>query len=115
MRLLLEAYRLYLGGLAELRVADPDEFIAALESWGLTGEGVNLAAAVIDDAARVAGADLGQLAGELGSQRTRHLTRSGELAEEIGRLRRAATTPRRLRIRGLRRSATAVPVRRCGG
>ena len=69
MRLLLEAYRLYLGGLAELRVADPDEFIAALESWGLTGEGVNLAAAFIDDAARVAGADLGQLAGELGSQR----------------------------------------------
>ncbi|HET6187022.1 MAG TPA: TIGR02680 family protein, partial [Trebonia sp.] len=87
MRLLLEAYRLYLGGLAELRVADPDEFIAALESWGLTGEGVNLAVAVIDDAARVAGADLGQLAGELGSQRTRHLTRAGELAEEIGRLR----------------------------
>ena len=87
MRLLLEAYRLYLGGLAELRVADPDEFIAALESWGLTGEGVNLAAAFIDDAARVAGADLGQLAGELGSQRTRDATRAGELAEEISRLR----------------------------
>jgi uncharacterized protein (TIGR02680 family) len=87
MGLLLEAYRLYLGGLAELRVADPDEFIAALESWGLTGEGVNLAAAFIDDAARVAGADLGQLAGELGSQRARYVTRAGELAEEISRLR----------------------------
>ena len=52
MRLLLEAYRSYLDGLAELRVADPDELIAALESWGLTGEGVNPAAAVIGDAAR---------------------------------------------------------------
>ena len=87
MRLLLDAYRSYLSGLAELRVADPDELIAALESWGLTGEGANPAAAIIDDAARVAGAELGQLAGELSSQRTRHVTRAGELAEEIGRLR----------------------------
>ena len=68
-------------------MADPDELIAALESWGLTGEGANPAAAIIDDAARVAGAELGQLAGELGSQRTRHVTRAGELAEQIGRLR----------------------------
>ena len=87
MRVLLEAYRSYLGGLAELRVADPDELIAALESWGLTGDGVNPAAAIIDDAARVAGADLGHLAGELGAQRTRHVTRAGELADQIGRLR----------------------------
>ena len=29
MRLLLDAYRSYLSGLAELRVADPDELIAA--------------------------------------------------------------------------------------
>ncbi len=33
MRLLLDAYRSYLSGLAELRVADPDELIAVLESW----------------------------------------------------------------------------------
>jgi uncharacterized protein (TIGR02680 family) len=87
MRLLLDAYRSYLSGLAELRVVDPDELIAALESWGLTGEGANPAVAIIDDAARAAGAELGRLAGELGGQRTRHLTRAGELAEEIGRLR----------------------------
>ncbi len=55
MRLLLEAYRSYLSGLTELRVADPDELIAALEGWGVTGEGANPAAAVIDDAARAAG------------------------------------------------------------
>ena len=87
MRLILDGYRSYLSGLAELRVADPDELIAALESWGLTGEGTNPAAAIIDDAARAAGAELGQLAGELRSQRNRHVTRTGELAEEIGRLR----------------------------
>ena len=71
MRLLLDAYRAYLGGLAELRVADPDELIAALEAWGITGEGANPAAAIIDDAARVAGAELGNMAGELSGQRTR--------------------------------------------
>ena len=30
MRLLLDAYRSYLSGLAELRLADPDELIAVL-------------------------------------------------------------------------------------
>ena len=87
MRLILDGYRSYLSGLAELRVADPDELIATLESWGLTGEGTNPAAAIIDDTVRVTGAELGQLAGELGSQRTRHVTRAGELTEQIGRLR----------------------------
>ena len=87
MRLILDGYRSYLSGLAELRVADPDELIATLESWGLTGEGTNPAGAIIDDAVRVTGAELGQLAGALGSQRTRHVTRAGELTEQIGRLR----------------------------
>jgi uncharacterized protein (TIGR02680 family) len=87
MRLLLDGYHLYLSGLAELRVADPDELIAALESWGLTGEGTNPAIAITDDAARVAGAELGRLAGHLSSQRTRHVTRADELAREIARLR----------------------------
>ena len=87
MRLLLGRYRMYVSGLAELRVADPDELIAALESWGLTGEGANPAVAITDDAARMAGAELGQLAGQLSSQRTRHVTRADELAQEIARLR----------------------------
>ena len=87
MRLLLDAYRLYLSGLAELRVADPDELIAALESWGLTGEGANPAVAIIDAAARAAGAELGNMTGKLSTQRTQHATRAGELADEIGRLR----------------------------
>jgi uncharacterized protein (TIGR02680 family) len=87
MRLLLDTYRSYLGGLAELWVADPDELIAVLEGWGLTGEGANPAAAIIDDAARAAGQELGQLEGKLITRRTRHVTRADELAEEISRLR----------------------------
>jgi uncharacterized protein (TIGR02680 family) len=87
MRLLLDGYRLYLSGLAELRMADPEELIAALESWGLTGEGVNPAVAIIDAAARAAGAELGQLFGEVTTRRTGHVTRAAGLAEEIGRLR----------------------------
>ena len=87
MRLLLDAYRSYLAILAELRVADPDELIADLESWGVTGEGANPAVTIIDDAARAAGAELGRLAGELSTQRAGRVTRAGELAEEIGRLR----------------------------
>lgn len=85
--LLLAAYRSYLDSLAELRVAGPDELITALESWGVTGEGANPVVAIINDAARVAGAALGQLAGQLDSARTRHVTRAGELSGEIARLR----------------------------
>ena len=87
MRLLLDDYRLYLSGLAELRVADPDELVAALESWGLTGEGTNPAVTIIDAAARAAGAELGRLFGEVTTRRTGHATRASALAEEIGRLR----------------------------
>ncbi len=87
MGLLREAYRSYLAILAELRLADPDELIADLESWGVTGEGANPAVTIIDDAARAAGAELGRLAGELSTQRAGRVTQAGELAEEIGRLR----------------------------
>jgi uncharacterized protein (TIGR02680 family) len=87
-RLLLDAYRSYLSGLAELRVSDPDELIAALEDWGVTGEGTNPAVAIIDAAARAAGTELGRRAGELTTRRTRHVTRAGELTDEIGLLRR---------------------------
>jgi uncharacterized protein (TIGR02680 family) len=87
MRLLLDAYRSYLSGLAELRVADPDNVIAVLESWGVTGEGANPAVAIIDAAARAAGTELGRLAGERTTRRTAHVALAGELAEEIGRLR----------------------------
>jgi len=84
---LLGAYRSYLSVLTELRVTDPDELSAALESWGVTGEGANPAVAIIDAAARAAGAELGRVAGELTGRQTAHARRAGELADEIGRLR----------------------------
>jgi uncharacterized protein (TIGR02680 family) len=87
MRQLLDGYRSYLNGLAELRVADTDELIADLGSWGLTGEGANPAVAVIDAAARAAGAELGNMTGKLSTQLAQRATRAGELADEIGRLR----------------------------
>jgi uncharacterized protein (TIGR02680 family) len=87
LRLLLDSYRSYLTGLTELRVADPDELIAALDGWGITGEGANPAAAIIDDAARAAGAELGNMAGKLGARRTQRATRADELANEVAWLR----------------------------
>ena len=115
MRLLLDAYRSYLSGLAELRVADPDELIAALESWGLTGEGANPAVAIIDDAARAAGAELGQLAGELGTSADPACDAGGRAGggdrpAARGRPRRPAGPAHA----GRQGSATAVPARRCG-
>jgi uncharacterized protein (TIGR02680 family) len=87
VRLLLDAYRSYLGGLAELRVSDPDELIGALEGWGVTGEGANPAVDIVDAAARAAGVELGHLDGRLSGQRIRHVTQADEIAKEIGRLR----------------------------
>src|SRR6202020_454834 len=68
----VSAYRSCLAGLAELRIEDPDELIAALQAWAATGEGANPAAAAIDDAARAAGAELGALEAGLSAQRATH-------------------------------------------
>ena len=77
MGLLVDAYRSFLSGLAELRLAEPDELIAALEEWGRAGDGPNPAVATIDAAAREAGTELGRAAGELGGQRARHARAGG--------------------------------------
>ncbi|MGA8461277.1 MAG: TIGR02680 family protein, partial [Streptosporangiaceae bacterium] len=58
---LASTYRSYLAGLTELKVADPDDLIDALEAWAVTGDGANPASAAVDDAARAAGAKLGRL------------------------------------------------------
>ncbi|MGH3210229.1 MAG: TIGR02680 family protein, partial [Trebonia sp.] len=113
MRLLLDAYRLYLSGLAELRVTDPDELIAALESWGLTGEGANPAVALIDAAARAAGAELGNMTGKLSTARTQRAARAAELADEIGRLRAGghdAPPPPHTRAAGVRDGRPGAPL-----
>jgi uncharacterized protein (TIGR02680 family) len=84
---LARAFRSYLDELTELRVADPDELIAALGVWAATGNGANPAVAAIGDAARAAGTELGRLGAELSAQRTAHTERAGELEGEIERLR----------------------------
>jgi uncharacterized protein (TIGR02680 family) len=86
-RELAGAYRAYLGGLTEVRVADPDELIGPLEAWAVTGDGANPAVAAIDDAARAAGAELGRLDARLSAQRASHQDHARELEREIGRLR----------------------------
>ena len=115
MRLLLDAYRSYLSGLAELRVADPDELIAALESWGLTGEGANPAVAIIDDAARgdrrrtwPTGRGTRQSADPACDAGGR--AGGGDRPAARGRPRRPAGPAHA----GTQASATAVPARRCG-
>ena len=84
---LADAYRSYLGGLAELRVADADELLANLAAWAVAGDGVNPAVAAVDDAARTAGAGLGGLAADLTTRRSAHAQRAEETEREIERLR----------------------------
>ena len=86
-RELAGAYRAYLDGLTELRVAGPDELIGALQAWAAIGDGANPAVAAIDDAARAAGAELGRLDAELSAQRAAHAGHAHELEREIDRLR----------------------------
>jgi uncharacterized protein (TIGR02680 family) len=81
------AYRSYLDGLTELVIADPDELIDALAAWAATGDGANPAVALVDDAARAAGTELGRLEQGLAARRTEHAERAGELGQEIDRLR----------------------------
>jgi len=84
---LAAAYRSYLGGLAELRIADADGLLAALEGWAVAGDGANPAVAAIDDAARAAGAELGRLEAGLSARRAELAGAAGDLAAEIARLR----------------------------
>jgi uncharacterized protein (TIGR02680 family) len=84
---LASAYRAYLGGLTELRVADPGELTEALHAWAVTGDGANPAVVAINDAARAADAELGRLGAELTARRAVHRSRADELDGEIERLR----------------------------
>jgi uncharacterized protein (TIGR02680 family) len=86
-RELASAYRFYLRGLTQLRIADAGELIDALEAWAASGDGANPAVAAIDDAARAAGAELGRLDAGLSAQREAHAGRASELEGEIERLR----------------------------
>ena len=84
---LASAYRSYLAGLTELRVADPDDLMDALEAWAATGDDANPGVAAIDDAARAAGAELGRLEAGLSARLAAHAEHAVGLEAEIERLR----------------------------
>jgi uncharacterized protein (TIGR02680 family) len=86
-RELADAYRSFLGGLTELRVADRDEVIETLQAWVATGDDANPAVAAVDDAAREAGTELGRLGAGLSARRTARAERTDELGREIEWLR----------------------------
>jgi uncharacterized protein (TIGR02680 family) len=84
---LASTYRSYLAELTELKVADPDDVIDALEAWAVTGDGANPASAAVDDAARAAGAELGRLEAGMSARRATHAEHAVGLETEIERLR----------------------------
>ncbi|WP_226899685.1 TIGR02680 family protein [Nonomuraea phyllanthi] len=83
---LVQEYTLYLAGLVELRLDDPDEVIAALESWAASTDGPNPAASTVGDAARAATDALGRLGAELDSGLEEATQAAADLSEEIVRL-----------------------------
>ncbi|GAA3509144.1 uncharacterized protein (TIGR02680 family) [Streptosporangium album] len=83
---LVGAYISYLTGTVELRVAAPDEVVAALESWASTADGHNPAAVAVDDAARAATTELGRRQAELEAETHARRQAAGSLEEEISRL-----------------------------
>ncbi|MEV6153003.1 TIGR02680 family protein [Nonomuraea sp. NPDC052129] len=83
---LVQAYTLYLAGLTELRLADPDGVLAALAGWANTADGANPAEAAVNDAVRAATAALGRRGAELDAALVAARRQALELGEEIVRL-----------------------------
>ena len=83
---LARGYQVYLRGLTELRVADPDELIDLVTAWAATGDGENPARQVIDDAARSAADALSRRGAQLSDRRDAFTRTAAELTAEIARL-----------------------------
>ena len=83
---LADAYRIYLRGLTELRVAHPDELIELVTEWAATGDGENPARQVIDDAARSAADALSRQGAQTADRRDALAKTAAELTAEITRL-----------------------------
>ena len=83
---LARGYQVYLRGLTELRVADPDELIDLVTAWAATGNGENPARQVIDDAARSAADALSRRGAQLSDRRDAFTKTAAELTAEIARL-----------------------------
>ncbi|MFD1536587.1 TIGR02680 family protein [Nonomuraea guangzhouensis] len=83
---LVQAYTLYVAGLTELRLADPDGVLAALAGWANTADGANPAEAAVNDAVRDATAALGRRGAELDAALASARRQARGLGEEIVRL-----------------------------
>ncbi|MFC5813581.1 TIGR02680 family protein [Nonomuraea harbinensis] len=83
---LIQDYTLYLAELSELRLDDPDDVLAALETWAVSAEGPNPAAAAVNEAGRAATDALGRLGAELDAELRAAGQTATSLAEEIARL-----------------------------
>lgn len=83
---LIQDYTLYLADLSELRLDDPDDVLAALDSWIVSAEGLNPAVAAVDEAARVATDALGRAGAELDAELRETRQAAATLSEEIARL-----------------------------
>ncbi|PZG44122.1 TIGR02680 family protein [Spongiactinospora gelatinilytica] len=83
---LVQNYTLYLAGLRELWLDDPDETIAALESWAISAEGANPAETAVNDAARAATDALGRSGAELDARLRDARRAAAALSQEIARL-----------------------------
>ncbi|TDC82022.1 TIGR02680 family protein [Actinomadura sp. 7K507] len=83
---LLDAYVIYLSGLTEIRVDDPDAVLAKLEEWAENAEGRNPAATAVDDAAREATAALGRREADAESRLGSEREAEKAIGDEIERL-----------------------------
>ncbi|MER5424345.1 TIGR02680 family protein [Streptosporangium roseum] len=83
---LIGSYAGYLAEVAELRIDDPDAVLATLESWTVSAEGPNPAAAAVNDAARSATTELGRRQAGLDAELRVRRQAVSDLTEEITRL-----------------------------
>ncbi|MEV4093344.1 TIGR02680 family protein [Streptosporangium saharense] len=83
---LADAYLSYLADVVELRIDDPDDLLAALESWAVTTGGRNPAASAVDDAARAATAELSREEARLNAELHERRQRIVAVEEEMAQL-----------------------------
>jgi len=84
---LLADYTRYLTDATHLRVAEPEDVLAALDAWTEVPAGQNPAASAVDDAVRRATADLGRRQAEVDAHQAGAERERAAVAEEIDRLR----------------------------
>jgi uncharacterized protein (TIGR02680 family) len=110
---LVEEYTHYLAGAEHVRVAEPEDVLAALEAWTGRPVGSNPAASAVDDAVRVATAELSRRQAEVDAHRAVAMRERAATEEEIGRLREGGhdtPPPPHTRAEGSRNGRAGAPL-----